>query len=205
MTVKSWFPTFLYYADLQKNLTTRLNSKIIEEAQHMRRVDKAGQKWCEKNYLGGYTSYGSYSNLHQRSSTFIDLEKKIRKHVYAFANSLEMDLQGKTLRMVDFWVNIMPHQVVHSLHIHPLSVISGTYYVQTPRDGSGIKFEDPRLSKFMAAPPKKKGVSEKNRQYVEYRPKAGKVVLFESWLRHEVPPNPSKDERISVSFNYGWF
>jgi uncharacterized protein (TIGR02466 family) len=33
---------------------------------------------------------------------------------------------------------------------------------------------------------------------------AGAVVLFESWLRHEVPANPGA-ERISVSFNYGWF
>jgi uncharacterized protein (TIGR02466 family) len=33
---------------------------------------------------------------------------------------------------------------------------------------------------------------------------AGKVVLFESWLRHEVPPNPRDAERVSVSFNYHW-
>jgi uncharacterized protein (TIGR02466 family) len=30
-------------------------------------------------------------------------------------------------------------------------------------------------------------------------------VLFESWLRHEVMPNPTEAERISVSFNYSWF
>jgi len=34
---------------------------------------------------------------------------------------------------------------------------------------------------------------------------AGRLVLFESWLRHEVPPNPVNDERVSVSFNYSWF
>jgi uncharacterized protein (TIGR02466 family) len=28
--------------------------------------------------------------------------------------------------------------------------------------------------------------------------------LFESWLRHEVPPNPAASERISISFNYAW-
>jgi hypothetical protein len=30
-------------------------------------------------------------------------------------------------------------------------------------------------------------------------------VLFESWLRHEVAANPLETERISISFNYGWF
>ena len=33
----------------------------------------------------------------------------------------------------------------------------------------------------------------------------GGLVLFESWLRHEVAPNPTEAERISVSFNYSWF
>lgn len=33
-------------------------------------------------------------------------------------------------------------------------------------------------------------------------PKAGKVLMWESWLRHEVPPNAAKSERISVTFNY---
>jgi uncharacterized protein (TIGR02466 family) len=35
--------------------------------------------------------------------------------------------------------------------------------------------------------------------------KAGQVVLFESWLRHEVPPNPSSADRVSISFNFSWF
>ena len=35
--------------------------------------------------------------------------------------------------------------------------------------------------------------------------RAGRVVLFESWLRHEVPPNQSSSERVSISFNYSWF
>jgi uncharacterized protein (TIGR02466 family) len=34
---------------------------------------------------------------------------------------------------------------------------------------------------------------------------AGSLLLFESWLRHEVPANLVAGERISVSFNYGWF
>jgi len=30
------------------------------------------------------------------------------------------------------------------------------------------------------------------------------VILFESWLRHEVPPARFAGERISISFNYAW-
>jgi uncharacterized protein (TIGR02466 family) len=107
--------------------------------------------------------------------------------------------------MTDCWVNIMPRQVVHSLHLHPLATISGTYYVLTPRESAGLKLEDPRLDRYMAAPPLKTKASTNRQRWVVIPAQAGKLVLFESWLRHEVPPNPSAAPRISISFNYNWF
>jgi light-regulated signal transduction histidine kinase (bacteriophytochrome) len=35
--------------------------------------------------------------------------------------------------------------------------------------------------------------------------RAGRVILFESWLRHEVPPNTVAAQRVSISFNFNWF
>jgi uncharacterized protein (TIGR02466 family) len=34
-------------------------------------------------------------------------------------------------------------------------------------------------------------------------PAFGEVLLWESWLGHEVPVNMAKEKRISVSFDYG--
>ncbi len=107
--------------------------------------------------------------------------------------------------MTDCWVNIMPKGVVHSLHLHPISTISGTYYVHVPAGSSGLKFEDPRLDRFMAAPPRKATAPAALRPWHTVPAKAGQVVLFESWLRHEVPPNPGGGERVSISFNFNWF
>ncbi|HWL14824.1 MAG TPA: TIGR02466 family protein, partial [Opitutus sp.] len=68
----------------------------------------------------------------------------------------------------------------------------------------GLKFEDPRLSKFMAAPPKRASARPAHRPHVTYPAEAGNVILFESWLRHEVAANRLDEERISVSFNFNW-
>jgi uncharacterized protein (TIGR02466 family) len=68
-----------------------------------------------------------------------------------------------------------------------------------------LKFEDPRLDRFMAAPPRKPGSRTENRPWIIVPAEAGSLVLFESWLRHEVAPNPVTAERISISFNYSWF
>jgi uncharacterized protein (TIGR02466 family) len=107
--------------------------------------------------------------------------------------------------MTDCWINIMPRHTVHGLHLHPHSTLSGTYYVQVPKGSPGTKFEDPRLDRFMAAPPRKPKAKREAQPWVTFPAAAGHLVLFESWLRHEVAPNSVNGERISVSFNYNWF
>lgn len=204
MPIDAWFPTFVYHEPLMPRGAARLNAELEDESYRIRDFDAAGRAWCEKNYPGGYTSYSSMNELHQFSSTFAGLELRIRKHVMKFAKHLDADLQGGKVEMVDCWVNIMPNQVMHGSHIHPLSFISGTYYVKTPPGCSKIKFEDPRLVGFMAAPPRKAKHRPENKQHVGYEPQAGNLILFESWLRHEVAANTAADDRISISFNYAW-
>jgi uncharacterized protein (TIGR02466 family) len=202
---RAWFPTYVYEAPLVRGGAGGLNREILEDVEKLRATDAAGQRWCRTNYPDGYTSYASHSKLHRTFSTFMDLEKKIARHVRAFARHLELDLDGRTLEMTDCWVNVMPRHAVHGLHLHPMATISGTYYVKTPRGCSRIRFEDPRLDKFMAAPPRLAGCRPDNRQQVAYDVEAGNLILFESWLRHEVVPNTVEAERVSVSFNYNWF
>lgn len=205
MPTRALFPTLIHQARLPANGWRQFNHRLLHECLQLREDDVAGQRWSQRNYPGGYTSYNSVSRMHQFSPTFAALEKKLDRHVRAFAKSLALDLEGRALSMTDCWVNIMPTQVVHSLHLHPLSTISGTYYVQTPRHSSAIKFEDPRLDRFMAAPPRRKDCPAAMRPWYSVEAEAGTLVLFESWLRHEVPPNQSKQERVSISFNYNWF
>jgi uncharacterized protein (TIGR02466 family) len=204
MAVHALFPTFVYSAPLQARARA-LNAKLLHECRQLSLDDAAGRRWSAKNYPGGYTSYNSASRMHEVSPTFAQLERRLRRHVRAFARALELDLEGRDLSMTDCWVNIMPRQVVHGLHLHPLSTISGTYYVQTPRGSPGLKFEDPRLDRFMAAPPRRADARAELRPWVTLPAVAGRVVLFESWLRHEVPPNLAATQRISISFNYNWF
>ncbi|HEX7674252.1 MAG TPA: 2OG-Fe(II) oxygenase family protein [Bdellovibrio sp.] len=202
--IKTLFPTFVYYAPLKPSGTSQINKEIKQEALKFSEIDEQGQLWSLKNYKGGYTSYGSIAQLHQVSTTFELLEKEINKHVRKFVKHLEMDIDPKELKMSSCWINIMPTDVIHTMHMHPLSVISGTYYVQTPKNCSSIKFEDPRMDSFMASPPRKHNAKDINQRFYSLKPEAGNVVLFESWLRHEVPRNDSNQERISISFNYDW-
>jgi uncharacterized protein (TIGR02466 family) len=201
--IQTLFPTSVYYAPLGGK-DKSLNLDLKKEALKYAEIDEEGLLWSRRNYAGGYTSYGSIAQMHRVSTNFENLEKEINKHVRKFVKSLEMDINPKELKMSSCWVNVMPTNVHHTMHLHPLSVISGTYYVQTPKNSSAIKFEDPRLDSFMASPPRKHNAKVANQRHYSLQPQEGNVVLFESWLRHEVPANQAGKERISISFNYDW-
>ena len=203
--IRAWFPTLIYSEPLIKSGLGRFNADLANECRSLRDFDKAGREWSRRNYPGGYTSYASLNELHRFSSTFTRLERRIARHVRLFARALDFDLRGREIRMTDCWINIMPASAAHSLHLHPLSFVSGTYYVATPKGCPGLKFEDPRLERFMAAPPRKPRARPANKAWITVPAKAGYLVLFESWLRHEVAPEAHASERVSVSFNYNWF
>lgn len=205
MSIRSVFPTYLYTAALQRSGVRAFNAQLLKEARQLRDDDLAGRRWSARNYRGGYTSYASTHRLHQLSPSFERLERKLESHVAAFAAAAQWDLAGRTLAMTDCWINIMSRSATHGLHLHPLSTLSGTYYVQVPPGSAGLKFEDPRLDRFMAAPPRKAGARAQNRTWITVPAQPGRLVMFESWLRHEVAPHPFAAERVSVSFNYNWF
>jgi uncharacterized protein (TIGR02466 family) len=205
MTIHALFPTRVYTSALERKGSRALNRQLVKECMQLRADDIAGRRWSKRNYPGGYTSYGSVHRLQLVSPTFKQLQARLDRHVAAFAAAVEWDLTGRQLTMTDCWVNIMPAGTMHSLHLHPLASVSGTYYVRVPQGAPGIKFEDPRLARFMAAPPRKSSAQRESQPWVSFPAAAGRLLLFESWLRHEVAANTAHEERISVSFNYNWF
>jgi uncharacterized protein (TIGR02466 family) len=203
-SIDTLFVTKVYRAELTGTKAELRNQELEAASLSIAEDDEAGQRWCAKHGYPGYTSYASLNDLPWRVPVFGDLLKEIDKHVAAFAKDLEYDLLGRKLVMDSLWINILPPGGIHTSHIHPHSVISGTYYVTIPEGASALKLEDPRLGFMMAAPPRRKRAGPENRPFAYLAPKPGTVLLWESWLRHEVPLNEAESERISVSFNYAW-
>ncbi len=205
MTTRRYFATAIYTAALVRGAARDFNARLLRQCWQVRLDDVAGQRWSARNYPNGYTSYGSQHKLQRLLPAFEALERKLDRHVRAFVAELEFDTAGRQLAMTDCWINIMGKHATHGLHLHPHAVVSGTYYVRTPSGVPGLKFEDPRLDRFMAALPRTARARPENRTWITVPARAGQVVLFESWLRHEVVTHVARGERVSISFNYGWF
>jgi uncharacterized protein (TIGR02466 family) len=199
-TVQSVFPTLIYRSRIRS--FSRLNQDLEKAAYSLAHDDTAGRRWSDRHGYPGYTSYASLDDLPWRIPVFRRLVKELDKHAESFAKSLHWDLRGQKPVCDSLWVNIMPEGGSHTSHIHPNSVLSGTYYVRVPKGSGPIVFEDPRLAMMMAAPPKRPRLPRQLQSHISELPEEGTVLLWESWLRHEVPLNRAEGDRISVSFNY---
>jgi uncharacterized protein (TIGR02466 family) len=88
-------------------------------------------------------------------------------------------------------------------HIHPNSLWSGVYYVKTPDNCGHLKIEDTRTMSLMSRPRKTNKEEPKHLwKEVHFEPKAGRLIMFPSWVNHCVDPNNSDELRISISFNF---
>ena len=205
MTIRTLFVTSLYEASLRdaKGFDT-FNEDLLAACLDLAKHDRAGITWSRAHGYRGYTSYGSLDDLPTRYPVFADLRKRLDRHAATFARDLCLDLGGRRLTLDSLWVNVLKPGGMHSGHIHPHSVLSGTSYVRIPAGASALKLEDPRLPLMMAAPPREADAPESHRRFVYVQPTDGTVLMWESWLRHEVPPNAAKTERVSISFNYAW-
>ena len=192
------FSTLLYRA----RLNAARNPVLEKTCRAIAAEDRAGQRWAKAHRYGGYTSYASLDDLMLRASIFAELERDIARHVARFARGAAFDLSGRKLALDSFWINVMEKGAVHTPHIHPHAVVSGTYYIAAPSGSGPISFEDPRLGMMMAAPPRRKTAPVDLRSFVSIAPKPGMLLLWESWLRHGVGQSTAKGQRISVSFNY---
>jgi len=191
MTVRDLFATQFYEAPLGDDA---LLADLADACRDLAAQDGAGRRWSKEHGYRGYTSYASLNDLPIRDPRFGDLVKSLDRHVAAFAKQAGFEL-GKKLKLDSLWVNVLKPGGTHSGHIHPHSVVSGTLYVAVPPGSGALKIEDPRLPLMMAAP-------SRPGTFVYVEPGEGSVLLWESWLRHEVMPNAAKHDRISISFNY---
>ena len=198
MAVRTLFATRLYQAMIDE-------AELLGELAHSIRVlamdDGAGRRWSRDKGYRGYTSYASLNDLPRRDPAFEDLRKLLVRHAAGFAADLAFDL-GRKPKLDSLWVNLLRPGGHHAGHIHPHSILSGTLYVEAPRGSGVIRFEDPRLPQMMAAPVRGDDAPEDLRTFVTVDPEPGLLLMWESWLRHEVLPGKGKADRLSISFNF---
>ena len=195
---RTLFATRLYESEVAD---PALLTDLAHSIRSLARDDSAGRRGSKFKSYAGYTSYASLNDLPRRDPAFAELARLLQRHAAGFAKECAFDLARKP-RLDSLWVNLLKSSGHHSGHIHPHSILSGTFYVEVPAGSGAIRFEDPRLPLMMAAPPRREGAPEELRTFFEVAPRPGLLLMWESWLRHEVMAGTGRGERLSISFNF---
>lgn len=91
---------------------------------------------------------------------------------------------------MEIWATFHFSGISHLIHTHPNSLVSGVYYVDIPEDNFGLLLlEDPR------------GPYPPFDNRIKIKPSTGDIIIFPSWLPHQVSPTSNINPRISIAFN----
>ncbi len=192
VTEEYLFPSIVWHADIAG--AVQMNRQLIADISELRTSIKSIKR---SNELGWH----SPTNMHKRDM-FKPLCDCIDGMAATIADSMNMR-RDRQLVIETFWVNINPKYAYNALHEHPESVVSGVYYVQSDEKSGHLRFRDPRAGKRMNPWPVAEDKKSDQRHWdrVSHKPIAGRLIMFPSWLEHDVEANLSDQERISISFN----
>ncbi len=202
LNVLHLFPTPLVIANMPDAaaLNAELKPLILARAS-------GGESVQRSNYGGWQSSW----DLHQWGGAPV---QKVLDFGRALANEFTVDRAGQRRPIawrVNSWANVNRHGHGNQFHTHPGALWSATYYVDDggigadPSLGGEFEVQDPRgVAPMMYAPsltfplPDGAALGEAKR----LSPRAGKFVIFPSWLAHGVRPYRGTRERISIAINF---
>lgn len=179
---------------------------FIKNFEYSQKLLPIAKKYLsDDRFIGNTLSYRStythtHTNLEQQDEMqdFVNYVCGIGKN---FLSSLGYDFNRKTSAMV--MSSDMRKNDHHMSHVHPNCILSGVFYLQVPSNSAKINFHDPRdFRKFRNLNPQK-GLEYNHliSPSIQITPEAGLLLMWESWLEHEVEKNNSDDGRITLVFN----
>jgi uncharacterized protein (TIGR02466 family) len=170
-------------------------------------IEKYGKKFSHKdqyspNHISTYNvqeaadAQASDRRLDNLSSYLIDAARKFLDY---------QNVDGSSYKLNPYYLfNRIGKYSGHAQHAHPESIVSGCIYLQTYEDSSPIIFRDPRpVDKYYYYKPIFNRMSDTYKLLPEYSVPVytGLVLMWNSWLEHEIPICYSDNERITVAFN----
>ena len=191
--IENWFTTNVLYADA---------SSLIEPVKQIF-LETDFSKFVDTRYPNGSTTYFSGSSdtffNHPQSQAFVNTLTDATTHL---ASLQGVDMTVYLPIVTEIWMTQMGKGACHPKHVHSNSHFSGTFYLTSPDGSSPIRFYSPLELLWSFCPlPTADDSNPITSRYVDHQPHPGKLLIWNSWLAHEVLPNNTESPRESVSFN----
>jgi len=196
MAVELWFPVPVMAIDVDPAVREATRTKVLAYLDSER-----GKRDVPPSPAESVST--SYYN--QKISVVEDAQLGELKEVLlrAGASFLQgMGIEPFPLEIERAWANVFVPGAQEHQHSHDGSYLSASYYVEAPANCGQLVFPDPiPARRAHRAFTKTQGGAYFLMPEVGFTPKAGKLVMFESWVEHYVGCNKSDQPRVSLAFN----
>lgn len=185
-------PVYMFRIDGCEPLNAALKEAILR-----RERDDPG---LARSNVGGWHSRDDFFSWQDRGvDTLQQCAKGVLESVVPIMVQANCTFQSRFAA----WANVLRYGGYNKRHSHPDCQISMVYYVEVGTEPgaeapeSGV-FEllDPRVHAEMAALP-----GDPVGRSLNVRPSNGQMIVFPSWMYHQVNPYYGEGERISVAIN----
>lgn len=177
------------------------NKKLIKDLiSYVKKINKKDKQGRLVSNLGGWQS----QILPMKDKVLINLERFIRNHLKNFNEQYEY--LNEEPRIDALWFNINKTKDANNTHNHAgvnTPDFSAVLYLQI--DGGKIHFINPDpyhncMPTLKTKEPDYWNAFNSAEYFIE--PEPGDLIIFPSTINHWVEPNPSKNDRISLAFNW---
>ena len=182
------------------NLSDSINFKELKKElyYYIEKYDSNGRKLSN---LGGFQSNNlDYSKI-LNDSTFIQMPILLDKILLI----LKAIISDNNIIVDNAWININSKGDYNTKHVHPLSTLSGSVYIDIPVDDNrgSFTFHRERSHIDYNLNDSLKNIPDKTifASTYAYSPKTGDILIFPSNIEHTVEPHFSQSNRISIAFN----
>jgi uncharacterized protein (TIGR02466 family) len=184
-------PIFHYKLENYKKINKELLNYILE----LQKKDKKGNNRSNK---GGWHSPNFDLVNPGPPINFINNFKDFLKHI--IVDEFGWEYVPNKQRIVAMWAIINKKNSYNVSHNHQNCYLSSAYYIKKPENSGNITFHDPKEAKTYRFPEVKKHTNYST-QSITIKPEEGDLLIFPSYLYHDVGTNLSDEERVVVSFN----
>ena len=184
-------PIFHYKLENYKQINKELLNYILE----LQKKDKKGNNRSNK---GGWHSPNFDLVNPGPPINFINSCKDFLKHI--IEDEFGWEYVPNKQRIVAMWAIINKKNSYNVKHNHQNCYLSSAYYIKKPENSGDITFYDPKEVKTYRFPEVERNTSY-SAESITVKPKEGDLLIFPSYLYHDVGVNLSDEERVVVSFN----
>ena len=178
MEIHPNFSTPILYHHLNEEVANDIEQLLVPRLSKLTLTDQT--------QLSDFSHSQKIFNIYRETPI---LAEEIEKSIEFFCKNWGI----KVLKSLYYWVQDYKNNHYHSRHNHPLSIISGVYWVRANKDASSLRIFSPN--------PYDSFPIEFKQNYFDITPKKGLLILFPSYLYHEVLINSSNSIRTTISFN----